>query len=433
MRLTIPEPLCDYKDLSSGLKRRWQARLGDNFDYPKYVMNDIHEKIAGTNASFDEKLEGGDAIADYIETFSTVDVDSGLISELFHRCTAILKLVPMSKIHEGNPDGDIVSKAKMKRYAAMDIGDMPPIVIDDGVVRDGNHRFRIAKAAGCDYIWAYVVGCDPDEEELTEAPISDFSLMGDWDQRQSFHSAQDRKLLQNPKAVEKIKAMWNKTDYDFNLMFLNAKEAKDHQEIGFVDREWLEKNLSQYLEEIKVDPNAINVLHTNNATDARVPMTGWVIAHRLFHAASRDTVTGKKKDFHFNEVSTEFRRTIARILHDGYGLPEVGVNTYTESVRLSLFKSIGTMRSSRDGTLLRSSEFLLEVMAQYILTGRIKFNPLPAEIPYGKAVFGRRQKLILNKGVDGEIANNALEDLAEVMEHNVSNILGSMIGSLLVM
>lgn len=97
------------------------------------------------------------AIADYIETVASAYVDNEYISEHFRGCRAVLRMVPLAQIREGDEDHNIPSKAKERRYAKMDIATMPPIVIEDGEIQDGHHRYRVAKAKGLTEMLCYVV------------------------------------------------------------------------------------------------------------------------------------------------------------------------------------------------------------------------------------------------------------------------------------
>ena len=54
-------------------------------------------------------------------------------------------------------------------------------------------------------------------------------------------------------------------------------------------------------------------------------------------------------------------------------------------------QQIGTMKSARDNKLNNWYEFAYELLAQYMLTGKIKFNPLPESIIKGYGAFGRKE------------------------------------------
>jgi hypothetical protein len=53
--------------------------------------------------------------------------------------------------------------------------------------------------------------------DLFESPISGFDTIGNFDKGTSFRSPVDRKILTNPKSVQKIITKWEKTPVDFNM------------------------------------------------------------------------------------------------------------------------------------------------------------------------------------------------------------------------
>lgn len=107
-------------------------------------------------AGFPEHLGDGE-IASYITNTASDPVDRGTMEEYFDGATADLQLLPIDDIQEGNPDGNVRSAAKEKRYMKRSPLTMPPLVVENGVVMDGNHRLRVARAKGLDRVWCYVV------------------------------------------------------------------------------------------------------------------------------------------------------------------------------------------------------------------------------------------------------------------------------------
>lgn len=114
-------------------------------------------------------LSCADAIAAYVETYSSDDVSTEMIEEQFSGCCAKLELVPISAIREGDADSNIGCKKKQKKYDGLPAETMPPILIEDGVIQDGHHRYRSAVARGSVEMWCYVVSPTPEPaEEIRE-------------------------------------------------------------------------------------------------------------------------------------------------------------------------------------------------------------------------------------------------------------------------
>ena len=107
-------------------------------------------------------LNDSKEIASHVESTSPEDVDSEYIDEFFHGAGAVLRLIPTTDINEGAPDHNRPCETKQSAYSAMPAATRPPIVIEDGVVVDGNHRLRDAISKGETHIWCYLVMNDDD-------------------------------------------------------------------------------------------------------------------------------------------------------------------------------------------------------------------------------------------------------------------------------
>jgi len=79
-------------------------------------------------------------------------------------------------------------------------------------------------------------------------------------------------------------------------------------------------------------------------------------------------------------------------------------------------------------------EFAYELLAQYLLTGKIKFNPLPQSIITGIAGWGRK-KTRYSKNEEARKAINLedLDSIASEIEADLEIVLGSSVGKVFVM
>lgn len=106
---------------------------------------------------FPEILNDGYEIAAFIETFALYEVDEEFVAEQFRDDRAVLKLIPMDQLHEGGRDANLQVPANEKKYQKMDLQTLPPLLVRDGKVLDGNHRYRASQKRGLTSIWCYVV------------------------------------------------------------------------------------------------------------------------------------------------------------------------------------------------------------------------------------------------------------------------------------
>ncbi len=280
---------------------------------------------------------------------------------------------------------------------------------------------------------------------LLEAPIEDFNLVGDWTRSSSFRDPQDRKILTNPRAQQQIIHKWSKTVVPFNMYFVNNAEANRHTEVGEVSTEWLEKNMPKTLPQLKLRDDAVNIIYTNNKGSERVPMTSWIMAHRFGHAIDR---YNNSVQYDFTEIRNTVLRTVSNILEEYYGIKDIPydkdklprfsyMNRHkthpdTERILIAFYQIIGKMRSARSKNLRNENEFVHELLAQYIITGHVTFNPLPENFFY---TVPRRRIPIRGNGNPGDYQyyNSQLETLAEALDEQFETLLETCVGRIFVM
>jgi hypothetical protein len=102
-------------------------------------------------------LEDESEIAKYISSLASDYVDEEFIEEYFRGTYAVLKTVPIDNIKEGDKDHNIQSKSKEKKYMKMDPTTMPPLIVENNIIMDGHHRYRVAKNLGFETIKIYDV------------------------------------------------------------------------------------------------------------------------------------------------------------------------------------------------------------------------------------------------------------------------------------
>jgi hypothetical protein len=271
---------------------------------------------------------------------------------------------------------------------------------------------------------------------FNEMPITKFQLMGQWgpDAKRAYgYNRQDVGILTSPKGVEKIHRKWNNTHFNFDLYFLRSNEARKHREVGLVEPAWVKQNLG---EEITPNPDAITIIFTQNLGAEKIPMTAWTIAHRLGHAIRRDKIF---EDYLANELRKDFNEILSNV----YG-SRVTMNYWDSETRqrndkelLALAKAVGTMQSARRGQLVRFEEFIYEIVAQWIITGKVRFKELPRSLITRKRMaWGRPAHDTKNSRVnqdEHEEWSNMLTGLGDKYEHYLDSIFTGLVGKMYVM
>lgn len=232
---------------------------------------------------------------------------------------------------------------------------------------------------------------------VQEAPIAIHHI--DSDSEVSSFRDDDHTITRAPKPVEKIKKIWKTSVADVELYLYDRGLDKDEtlNTLRLAKRTAIPKHkLSQaqrndelYLDDMEKmvasivpNPEAITVVLTNNEGSGRMPLTGWMIAHRLCHAME----ISKNTDFGAQPQGLrEFMKKSFRDMAND--LEEIYAKTNIYPKQLSCL--IGTTKACRDRTLTQPGELYPECFAQYMLTGKVKLNPLPSTV----VIDGRSIKL----------------------------------------
>jgi hypothetical protein len=305
------------------------------------------------------------------------------------------------------------------------------------------------------------------EATLTEAPIGDINMIGNWEKNSSFR-ARDRKALTNPKLIQKARDNFNHTEIPFQMFFINHPEGGKYPNdyYGQTDLETIQKNMPRVwpeLEKLNQDgigfkDNAVNIMYVNNKSNENVPMTPWMIAHRIGHALERTRGTNWG-NYDWEYFHKEMIRYANLILSEGYGVPKhmllraasrEHVKTRDAVTRNQLyryfFKAVGKTRAMRTGNLSFYSEAMPELLAQYICTGAITFNPPPSSLTVyfghsdyaNKSDYGNYRDPSRNDPQgryqfrlrDPELAQNYLSEMGEQMGELLETVLQSAVGSI---
>jgi len=288
---------------------------------------------------------------------------------------------------------------------------------------------------------------------LTEAPIGDIQHIGNWDKNSSFGTV-DRRLVTNPVLIQRMRTKFAATSYDFQIFFANNPEGRKFQEIGQVDSEWLMANMPSTAKEFEIlthrgigfKEDSINIIFTNNTGAQRVPMTAWMMAHRIGHALrrTRGSASTAGTGYAYTEASKYLINGTTDILENDYGIPTSmladrngnyggygeGSNRRKELLYRAFWHHIGTFRSARDGNLREEFEMLNELVAQYITQGEIRLNPLPEtfQVNLGGGWGGRRNYRLRASEDQADTGS-----LAATMEYAIGDILSNAVGHIYVM
>lgn len=291
--------------------------------------------------------------------------------------------------------------------------------------------------------------------DLFESPIADFHHIGNFDKPSSFKHSQDRKLVTAPKALEKIRGMWKYPEETmFNIIFINhpdiagkqptATHSGPLQEVGIVDIDWLEDNMPRVWPQLEkmLNHDQVNVIYTNNSGSERVPMTGWIMAHRLGHglqADQRGAMFGQKgsAESHYmgvamKEVERAFKEVMTR-----YGIPYPDYGGWGRRDQflpqngglLGFIRNFCTFRSARESNVRNPFEVTYECFAQYMMSGKVTFNDIPQGFKYGNRYYRFRG----DEGDYHQFNARMKDELATDLQDYFQTVLQSLEGKIIVM
>jgi hypothetical protein len=282
----------------------------------------------------------------------------------------------------------------------------------------------------------YNAGKYVDPSTLEEAPLADYVPMGDFEKPGPFRGV-DKRLVPHPTNQLKTARFFEQTPYDFRLFFSNIPGTGRYSEYGPMEPKVIQEIFKDQADQIiQGSENAITVVFVGNKGDSKVMLTPWMMAHRIGHAVQAGVrMSGGHSAW--KEAESHFFRGINQLLKDFYG--KGGNNRYDTEANwamsreyAALFNAIGTQRSSRTGQIRRPYEFLYELFAQYLGTGKIELNPLPKKQEYGRKAWGRSTQSLNLRG-DEEESKYTTEVLARDMEIMFNDVLGELVGKILVM
>ena len=214
--------------------------------------------------------------------------------------------------------------------------------------------------------------------ELFESPIGNLEVHN-MDVPGTFPDI-DRQLLKSPEHIKNIRYRFKNIPYLFHLYFVNRTDVKYTHSYNIYDRTAVEfsddflidleelagitnpENIKKLFNiDVKPDSNGITVFYCSNANiQNSISMTPWIIAHRFAHAIMDE-------DRIFLDEISKLRNIINRL-----GRPMINGDFLDN-------KYFFTFRSAINGTLL-SEERLVELITQFIMTGRNRLEINPKKI-----------------------------------------------------
>ena len=275
---------------------------------------------------------------------------------------------------------------------------------------------------------------------VDEMALSKYQRIGDFNKSGPFREP-DRRLLSNPRVQLKTQDFFSNTNYNFRLFFSNIPGTGRYREAGVMRPSAIQEIFKKYADQILEDSaNSITIVYVGNSGVDKVLLTPWMMAHRFGHAigAGGDSTAWEEASKHFwsniNSILGYYR--IDASIHARPPWNRTNSMNFTFTAQYNaLFNAIGTQRSSKNNKINRPYEFIYELFAQYLNTGKITLNPLPEKFGYGKKAWGRPSRVAIISKEDSSLESRKQisDTLARDMQIFFGGVLGECEGKIYIM
>ena len=260
---------------------------------------------------------------------------------------------------------------------------------------------------------------------INEDAIENIDVQGDWtDGKLHGYDRASIKMMQNPLQIERIKSKWAKLETPVDLYIVKGKNLHKFYELGRVDSYFVRDKMGLNL---NYNDQHITLILTNNKGDEKIPLTPWTIAHRFGHAFARDTVQKQGSDYFYDQIRGTVEKLFKEIARIVYGINSlnktVSAGPYSHmtvpdrELKKLLAQGLGTFKSARDNNIRNSEEFTNELIAQYIITGKIVLNKDLPKMLVKRYVWGQPQ---------GVNKRQMTEQLQEELEYTIYEYQNSL-------
>lgn len=304
---------------------------------------------------------------------------------------------------------------------------------------------------------------------LKEA-IENIEFKGHWDSGEGHGwDKSDIGILQSSVGLQKIKSSWKiKQPVDVYFFKNDTKGWKEYGRVSQQNLKWLLNNIrsrkiinkyddfeTDMDDDIysNINPNHITIIYLSNVGDDKIPATSWILAHRFGHAlgvvdrkfmanpflekirkAIDDLFNNISNFVYQKDMSVDYSLWKRRELNTGETEEQFAHKMNQNNERLfnqhQLAMALGTFKSARDRRLSRTTEFINEIVAQYIITGRIVFNRNFMNVLDPEKTIGTQKQLSSD---EQQHVNSYLTNMEKYLNGSMEKMLNAAIGEVFIM
>jgi hypothetical protein len=209
----------------------------------------------------------------------------------------------------------------------------------------------------------------------------------------------DRRLMASRRGQDTIARIWRNSRVDMHVVYLNRPVARTDvaQRYGPIGAPDLRRDFGA---RVRRTPGAITVVFSHNEGAERLPLTGWIIAHRAYHIFEEAHRNGRYPHawpprHRYPRLAKPYRATYdfidlaIRKFQEAYCLADANGQPTERRVfpHNQVGNAIGTSRAARERKLPDSGELKHEAFAQYVLQGAVRFKAPPERYEYAGRLF----------------------------------------------
>ena len=244
--------------------------------------------------------------------------------------------------------------------------------------------------------------------QISEAPIADLETLGIIpDKGLGSEMATSHRLHNNEKGRAKIFRAFEKTDYIFNFYLVQSEHKEDGKAIrpfitkGLVDKDKVKKYLGKDID----TEGKISILFTNNVSNDDRPLGAWMLAHRVSHPVQMSK-EGMEIEARISAVLNRVVNAIASTQYSDRAPIKINMGFRNSSTGYyqDIINQLFTMKSARNGIIgdRLDVDGMGELMAQYLITGKVRFNHIEGHekiIQKGEAAINKLIKTLFDQMV----------------------------------
>lgn len=211
--------------------------------------------------------------------------------------------------------------------------------------------------------------------DLFEAPISDYSYSSYTDDKNSSFTPPERKILPTEKSKQRFIKAFKNTPFDFRVMFWNTDlfyatsvlDNADTQMHVDIQKAGIHDNYN----DVEGEEGKITVVILGNLSPVdRIPMTPWILAHKIGHSFQDQSGKTPEIKQHVENINDILVGAALKIPSSKARIGDWKNFNYPASIYKLL--SMRSMKQAPAGS--NDFEIFPELVAQYLISGSVKLN-----------------------------------------------------------